>query len=301
MTINKKILFKNPSIHSLIITKLELITSKVISTDYKYIKLHRNFNKSFLILPNTLADLGNIIIIAIPNTNKNNKPIKTNHKLDAFIRLTIYEPLSDTFDDITNINNINHIKLINKKQNNLFKILNTSINGWILLGNLNYSFQQSLFYPKQYFNNSKQIQHIPMIRYMTMQNNFLIPLKLESLCIYNCDINTENKHFSQLDFQILEFYKNKYIIDGQNDTICKIKYYPISNKTHYETQLILNTNITSFQIPITVYNGQLNIIYANMTNDINRKIQINNKKNWFNSSANIVKNMSCINNHTLFK
>merc|ERR1711933_281207 len=104
---------------------------------------------------------------------------------------------------------------------------------------LNYSFQQSLFWVAPYWNHTRNahhkqrksdVVHVPMYREMRMQNNFLIPLKLESLCVFNCDTKNsahmmEMPHlynYGEIDFEVVEFYKNKIIADGQNETICKL-------------------------------------------------------------------------------
>ena len=331
-----------------------------------------------MVLPDKTVDLGVAILFAIPNKNKNKKPIKTNLKLDASLDITVMDtpqtaefeqitkalnslypfPLSSGLDsapanvadsvcttcdviktepldcgctnpsiitindqkdnvsrhifinnDLENknvdvhkalIDNTEHIELVQreKKRKSSSKLkkekLSSSIYGWISLGNLNYSFQQSLFWVSPYWNHTQSARdkvYVPMYREMRMQNNFLIPLKLESLCVFNCDnkVNmlegpTKYFNFGQIDFEIVEFYKNKIILDGHNETICKLKFYPKSNATFYETQLILNTNITSFQIPMSVYSGRLNVISANMTNDIGTveiAHSVDDSKHWF--------------------
>ncbi len=146
-------------------------------------------------------------------------------------------------------------------------------------------------------NNNNYIQYVSQLQKQSniyrdkviYSSNAIVIINYENNICKTCSLEEMSLHYySREDFEITEFYTS---------IICKLEYHSTSNKSNYQTPLKLNTNIRSFQIAFTVYNGQLNIICANMTNDINKKIEINKPKNWFTLSANIVKNTNCIYNN----
>ena len=118
--------FRNPWKRPILITNLEL--NKRLKGN-KYMKIEKNFNKTYLVLPDKTVELGHMILIAIPNINGKGKPIKTNIKLNGSIEITILNELPKKFDEIaknkilplySNLNNYDG----DNEQNNICKTCN---------------------------------------------------------------------------------------------------------------------------------------------------------------------------------
>lgn len=133
-------------------------------------------------------------------------------------------------------------KIIVRSKNNLYKIA-IPYQATVLHGSLAYYLNMTSFYAMKDLHNYSHP--------MTFTNTFNF-----SVVIYNISLPTEIKNC----FSVINFSQPVIIHPQKTVTVFLLRYHPKEVMQHFRAKLMLHTNASIFEIPITVYNAQLKII-----------------------------------------
>lgn len=144
-----------------------VITNVVMDGPSEYMSMDLVFNKSYFVFPLQTAEIGTVAMRAIPNMTRDGRPTKTNVPLNGILTVTVEEMKEDLVRDsdgteqrtlIDDLRSFWRYRVGTASST----ILSAAISGWILLGNLNYSFQQSLWYGCWFGNGFKlKLHNVP--------------------------------------------------------------------------------------------------------------------------------------------
>ena len=138
--------FKNGGARPVVVLKVAMDAPS--SREYMATAMELEFNRSSVVLPLETAQIGAVALRAVPSVNRHGEPMTTSVQLEGSLTVTV-EELQFEFGFSKKDGLIGRVP--ESAAASAVRRCVGSISAWILLGNLNYSFQQSLWWMAPYW------------------------------------------------------------------------------------------------------------------------------------------------------